>query len=683
MRGGRVRQRETGNGRRETGKEQINVTSYSNCGIIKSMNKVDNAIKIYERELQVQERVKKIANQSLSKDELRKELIELGKEYDKLLKNAIKITRIGDAIQKKLMRTYKLEQEKLQLEQIVKERTKEIQEKNQQLEEMAELKSLFFANISHEFRTPLTLIIGPLEQMLSYARSKEEKKKLTLMLRNSQRLLGLVNQLLELAKFESGKMKLQTSRQNIIPFLKGIVASFELMASEHELDLTFHAEEAIDLYFDPGKLEEVIYNLILNAIKFTPAGGKITITAARGRDKEANFPSGSLDITVADTGLGIPANRLDHIFDRFYQVEASYESKHKGSGIGLALVKELVEFHHGEIHVSSQCGENSGTKFIVRLPLGHAHLKNDEIVDLSEIPYTGKTHSEIRELYIAEKEEKDRVYGPGNDQKAAFKEGETAPKAPGKNIILVVEDSAAVRDYIRSALEPDYLVKEAKDGREGIKKAQELIPDLIISDIIMPGVDGYELCRVLKNDVKTSHIPIIILTAKASEENIIQGLETGADDYITKPFNTRILMVRIKNLIDIRSQLQQNLRREMSLQPIKTSVSKIDREFLNDLQAAIDKNISDPDFNVDQLCKKLYMGHTTLYRKIHALSGETPTEFIRSYRLKKGAELLKRNFGPVIEVAFEVGFSSAGYFTKCFKKMFHQLPTEYQTIESE
>jgi DNA-binding response OmpR family regulator len=241
-----------------------------------------------------------------------------------------------------------------------------------------------------------------------------------------------------------------------------------------------------------------------------------------------------------------------------------------------------------------------------------------------------------------------------------------------------VEDSVNVRDYIRDALKPHYKVLEASNGREGIDTAKKIIPDLIITDIIMPEKDGYELCHVLKNDINTSHIPIIMLTVKASDENMLEGLEAGADDYITKPFNTKILCARIKNLIDIRTQLQQNMKREMTLQPVQMSVSKIDREFLKNLHAVINKNMSDPEFNVEELCRKLYMGRTTLYRKLHALSGETPADFIRSYRLKKGAELIKQKSGTVLEVSFAVGFSSSSYFAKCFKEKFHQLPSEYQ-----
>ncbi len=601
-------------------------------------------------------------------------------------------------------RSGKLEREKQKLEKVVKERTSEIAEKNQQLEtqtlqlkeqseklkEMDKIKSRFFANISHEFRTPLTLIMGPLESMLSNAgagsHDKDGQKSLNLMLRNSQRLLGLINQLLELSKFESGKVKLQASPQNIIPFLKGITASFEPVTTKNELDLTFYAQEKnITLYFDPAKLEEAIFNLLSNSVKFTPPGGKITVAAASNHTPGENFPAGSVDISVTDTGPGIPRDQLVHIFDRFYQVDNTYEHHHKGSGIGLSIAKELVELHHGKIDVHSH--EGKGTEFIIRLPLGKAHLEIHEIVESTAAAPQAprKSTVEIPVYYdIKPGTGTETVETTENDEVAAAAAGKNSdPMKPGQDIILVVEDSADVRGYIRGSLESLYTVVEARNGREGIQKAQEIIPDLIISDIMMPEADGYELCRILKSSIATSHVPIILLTARASEENILQGLETGADDYVTKPFNTRILCARIKNLIDLRRQMQLTLNREMTLQPVKISISAIDKKFIKRLQEVIRENISDPDFNIEQLCKKMEMSQPTLYRKIHALSGESPTEFIRSYRLKRGAELLKNNFGTVLEVAFEVGFSSAGYFTKCFKEKFHQLPTSYQASEAE
>jgi len=606
------------------------------------------------------------------------------------------------------LRVRQLKTRQKELTALVESRTREVENKNRQLEEQSEklkemdkIKSRFFANISHEFRTPLTLILGPLEQMIAACgeKEKETKRKLTLMLRNAQRLFRLINQLLELSKLESGKMKLQAVKTNIVSFLKGIADSFRFMAHQKELDLLFHAEtevEDIILYIDPRKMEDIMSNLLINAIKFTPPGGEITVNVKQtppkrennqkllqgvqgdgfleksppGRRRQSLFREGFVEISFSDTGPGIPAKQLDHIFDRFYQADSTYEFHEKGSGIGLALCKELVELHHGTIEARSREGE--GSAFIIRLPIGDAHISPEERGVLDEPKASTTVEGDPALEIVMEEEENGSETEPGT----MFNfESETG--VDEKNIILVVEDSADMRDYIRGALEPVYTVVDAEDGQQGIQKAQEIIPDLIISDIMMPGVDGYELCRVLKTDVQTSHIPIILLTAKASEENILQGLETGADDYITKPFNTKILGARIKNLIDIRSQLQKNINREMTLRPVKTSVSKIDREFLQELQDVIKKNLSDPEFNVEELCKKLYMGNTTLYRKIQALCGQTPTEFIRSCRLKRAAQLLESGFGSVTEVAFEVGFSSRTYFTKCFKQRFQQLPSEY------
>ena len=579
-------------------------------------------------------------------------------------------------------RSWKLVQERQKLEQIIKERTEKINDQKQQLQEQAEklkemdqVKSRFFANISHEFRTPLTLIMGPLEQILPACREEKQKKQLKMMLRNSRRLLALINQLLELSKFDSGKVKLQASRQNIIPFLKGMVGSFEIAAAENDLELTLQTEEEeIELYMDPEKLETVMVNLLGNAVKFTPAGGKITVTVKKNPGLGENFPAGWLEIRVCDTGPGIPREQLANIFDRFYQAEAAHEHYQKGTGIGLAIAKEIVELHHGAINVISTKGQ--GTDFIIELPLGDQHLKPDEIIDLTgeAVSPQGPGKIPAPAVAIAEKEEEE----PEEEM-----EQETTLEKAAKDIILVVEDSVDMRNYIKNSLEPLYQVVEAIDGRHGIEKASQIIPDLIISDIMMPEIDGYELCRVLKNNRDTSHIPIILLTAKAAEENIIEGLETGADDYITKPFNTKILYARIKNLIDLRRHFQETLHREMTLKPVQKTVSQMDKEFVRDLQEVINKNISDPEFNVEDLCKRLYMGRTTLYRKILALTGEPPTEFIRSYRLKRGAELLKKGMGSVLEVAFEVGFSSANYFSKCFKKKFHQLPSSFQTSEAK
>jgi DNA-binding response OmpR family regulator len=518
--------------------------------------------------------------------------------------------------------------------------------------------------------------MGPLEQMLSgpLEKEREQKKKMRLMLRNSRRLLSLINQLLALSKFDSGTIKLQAARQNIVPFLRGILHSFDSLAVQDEIELIFQTEaEDILLFYDPEKLEEVISNLLSNAVKFTPAGGRITLVVKVNKALQGTGEQDFLEVSVSDTGPGIPREKLAHIFDRFYQADSTYEHHRQGTGIGLAIAREIIELHHGIITAHSPGVEGAGTRFVIQLPLGDAHLKPGEIVE--SLP--GPKKLEVPPPGVKEDEEEE--FEPAVKEEEIIKE----PAAHEKDIILVVEDNADVREYIRGALEPGYTVKEAMDGEEGLRQAREIVPDLIICDIMMPGMDGYELCRTLKTEIATSHIPIILLTAKAAEENIIQGLETGADDYITKPFNTKMLLARIRNLIELRRHWQQTWTREMTLQPTGIAVSEVDKKFIIELKQVMEKNIPDTEFNVDQLCRKLYMSHATLYRKIHALTGEAPSDFIRSYRLKRGAKLLKSGVGTVLEVALEVGFSSANYFTKCFKKKFHQLPTEYQAIESE
>jgi signal transduction histidine kinase/DNA-binding response OmpR family regulator len=565
-------------------------------------------------------------------------------------------------------RSSKLMQEKQRLESVVAERTREINRKNEQLLEMAKIKSNFFANISHEFRTPLTLILGPLEQMIETAADTGQQQKLKIMRRNAQRLLNLINQLLELSKFDSGTITLKASPQNMVSFLKGLTASFELLTGRKDQALTFRStSEEILVYIDVPRMEEVLCNLLINAVKFTPAGGAITVSVDRQPFESPGFPHGYAELEISDTGPGIPSGQLEKIFDRFYYSENIYEHNQKGAGIGLSIARELVELHHGTITVESREGQNSGSRFTVRIPLGKDHLKPHELVvgDLSsdESDYSCQTPS-VRML----EEEIDT-----GDEECV-----PDPFTGEKEIILVVEDSPDVCQYIRSALEPQYKVIEAGDGQEGIETALRVIPDLVVSDIMMPRADGHQLCKTLKQDRSTSHIPIILLTAKASEENILEGLETGADDYITKPFSTRILCARIKNLIELRRQMQQNHRREMTLSPVKTKVSSLDREFFKDLQRVIESNLSDPDFNVEQLANKLYMGRSTVYRKIEALCGENPTDYIRSYRLKRAAQLLQDGAASVTEVAFDVGFNSRTYFTRCFKEMFQRLPSEFR-----
>lgn len=581
-------------------------------------------------------------------------------------------------------RSFKLEKDKKRLESVVNERTREINQKNRQLlnqaeklKEMDNVKSRFFANISHEFRTPLTLIQGPLEQMYSESGDRDKRKRISSMLRSSRRLLNLINQLLDLSRLDSGKEKLLAANLDIVSFLKGVTAAFETMAEQKKLNLTFFSEEdEIALYFDSQKMERVMSNLLINAVKFTPPHGNVTVSIYKRLQEQepAGEPHNFVYISVKDSGAGIPLDQIDSIFDRFFQVERTEAAIRQGTGIGLALVKEYVELHHGNIDLHTL--EGKGTEFVLRFPTGHDHLEPGEITGSPTIvPVSALTISEVEADFDWDVNHEDTGANGTRDEAGEQGTGE-------KPVILVVEDNTEMRRYICDPLQAEYSVVEAVDGNDGIKRANDIIPDLIVSDIMMPGTDGYQLCRGLKKDIRTSHIPIILLTAKASEESIVQGLETGADDYITKPFNTQILLTRIKNLIDMRRQLQLKIQKQMLLQPDEITVSSMDREFIDDLKAAIDANISDSDFRVEALSDKMFMVRTTLYRKINALTGQSPQIFLRSYRLQKAAQYLKQQAGTVSQVASRVGFDNFSYFSKCFKEEFKMEPSLFMSRES-
>ena len=578
-------------------------------------------------------------------------------------------------------RSRKIVREKERLEQVVEERTVEIREKNVQLQyqseklkEMDEIKSRFFANISHEFRTPLTLIMSPLEQMLARKPDAFHKRSYQVMHRNAQQLLTFINRLLELARIDSGRMNLQAVYADIVMFLKQIVIAFEEMAAYKKISLkAVYPVETLFMYFDHEKMEEVMYNLLSNAVKFTPVGGTITLSLS----VESTFVS----LSVKDTGIGIPVEQMPYVFDRFFHARQADSASHRGTGIGLSLTKELVLLHHGEIHVESE--EHKGTEFIIRLPLGKDHLAASEV---AAIPVSGECrnrfdwYSHIPEQIVGEEEESlsEEQKIPGSiDEEGKENDEELREKIS----ILVVEDHEDMRGHIRQMLEPVYQVYEAVDGEAGMEKAKETMPDLIISDIMMPKMDGYELCRVLKKEIRTSHIPVILLTARASEGSVLRGYETKADDYITKPFNEKMLKVRIRNLVDLRRQMQLKIQRERMLLPSEIAVSNQDDLLLKEFKAVIDKNLSDEDFNIDVICEKLFISRSTLFRKIQVLTGETPNQFILSYRLERGARMLRENFGNVTEVAMAVGFSTPQYFAKCFRDRFHCTPRAYRESE--
>ncbi len=563
-------------------------------------------------------------------------------------------------------RINKLEKEKENLERIVDEKTKEVKEQSEKLKELDKIKSRFFANISHEFRTPLTLIIGPAEQMLTEEKSKEKKNKFSLMLRNSKKLLGLINQLLDLSKLESGKIKLRARKINLNRLVKEVVSLFYSLAAQKKIDLKFYSkEEEINLYCDTDKIEKIVVNLISNALKFTKKNGEINVTVLKEEKQSREYPSGYAQLVVEDTGIGISGGNLKNIFDPFYQVDPSIKREYEGTGIGLALAKEYIELHKGTINTTSVIGK--GTKFEIKLSLGKEHLQSADIIE-NEEAYQAVV-SDISLLKTEFELEEDHSFTDNYEQ---TEEGDD------RFSILVVEDNKDVRSYIREHLDNDYKIIEAEDGKRGLIKANEIIPDLIISDVMMPEMDGFEFCKEIKTDINTSHIPVILLTAKSGDENIIHGLDTGADDYITKPFNVQILLTRVKNLIELRQQLHKKFQREAILQPSEFKVTSMDDRFLMKFHKLVEKNYTEPDLNIENFIENFNMSRASLFRKIKALTGDTPNNYLRSYRLKRAAQLIKQKGGNVTEIAFAVGFSSSAYFTKCFKEKFNQLPTEYQ-----
>jgi signal transduction histidine kinase/ligand-binding sensor domain-containing protein/AraC-like DNA-binding protein len=525
--------------------------------------------------------------------------------------------------------------------------------------EVDKLRSRFFTNISHEFRTPLTLILGPLHKWKEREpETVELRKDLAMVERNARRLLRLINQLLDLSKLEAGAITLRACRTNIVPLVRGLAYSFETSAGSRRIGLeVVTPEDEIEVHCDRDMVEKILTNLIANAFKFTPEGGKVTVTVNTFRYLNSTPHCG---IVVADTGIGIPPEQLTRIFDRFFQVDASHPREHEGSGVGLALVKELVELHHGTIDVTSEVGR--GTEFIVRLPLGRAHLKDEEIVEAPAIAGPSKHPGSA----IIEETENG----------GSVPVEELLPAGHQRPIILVIEDNTDVREYVKGFLVSAYHVLEARDGAEGVEKALEAIPDLVISDIMMPAMDGYEVCKRLKLNERTSHIPVILLTAKAASNDRIEGLETGADDYLVKPFDPKELLVRVKNLIALRRKLRDRFSAGQVLKPGEITVNSIDDTFLQKVKAIAESHLSEEGFGVEDLSRAVGMSRSQIHRKLTALTGLATGDFIRYLRLHRAMDLLQQNAATISEIAYSVGFSTPAHFSKCFHQQFGRTPSE-------
>jgi signal transduction histidine kinase/ligand-binding sensor domain-containing protein/AraC-like DNA-binding protein len=527
------------------------------------------------------------------------------------------------------------------------------------LRKLDHLKSQFFANISHEFRTPLTLILGQVESVMSSAIDTKEKGKLHVANRNARRLLTLINQLLDLSKLEAGKMELNAGQHNIVSFLKSLFYSFESFAETQKITLQIESEmENIPVVFDPDKMEKVFSNLISNALKFTSAGGEVNVIVKINEDSQVK-------VTIKDSGIGIPADRLPYIFNRFYQVDNSLTKEREGTGIGLALAKELIELHKGTIIVRSN--EGKGTEFIITLP--SLLLASPKIGEETEKPELKTFDSLSQDITSA-------TPAPSLSEELV----PISIREVGDGLlILIVEDNPDVCAYIREQIENDYRIIEACNGEEGIRFARNEIPDLIITDVMMPKMDGYQFSKAIRKDEKTSHIPIIMLTAKAGLDDKIEGLETGIDAYLTKPFSAKELKVRVKNLILQREQLRKRFSTLTIIKPSEVTAVSIDKVFLEKTINLIEKHFENEKFGVEALANGMNMSVSQLNRKLNALISQPPGKLIQSLRLQRAADLLKQNAGNVAEICYKVGFNDQAYFSRAFKKQFGCSPSEYRT----
>ena len=520
----------------------------------------------------------------------------------------------------------------------------------EKVQELSQMKLRFFTNISHEFRTPLTLIIGPLEKLIRQGtHDKKTKDSFSIMYRNSLILLRLINQLIDFRKFEQGKMKLRASNGNVVSFLNEVFLSFNELAANKRITYTFWSRRNdIEIWFDDDKLERIMYNLLSNAFKFTPENGQIDVLV--------DETESDVIVKVIDSGVGIPKEMQSHIFERFYQAERIKNRKVGSTGIGLSFIKGLVEMHKGDITFISE--EDKGTTFTVTLKKGIEHLSEEQIREVTrEADSIKRNFSFLEPVKITEE-----------DEEVEDKE---------KQLVLLVEDNFELRRFIKDSLKNTYKIAFAENGKEGLEKTIELNPDIVVSDIMMPVMNGFKLCEALKSDEQISHIPVILLTAKSSSENRIKGYNVGADGYISKPFSLEVLEARIQNLIESREQLRGKLRKTITVEPSEVTSTSMDEKFLQRVLRIIEENISDPHFSVKQLCTEYGMSQTVFNKKMKSLAGQTPKAFIRSMRIKRAAQLFAKNKYSVADVTYEVGFQDVKYFRNCFKEELGMLPTEY------
>jgi signal transduction histidine kinase/DNA-binding response OmpR family regulator len=545
----------------------------------------------------------------------------------------------------KLRNEFALEQERREVKYLIERERREAERKM----ELEQLKIKFLTNLSHELKTPLTLILNPIENLLNNEKNVEKLEIINIVNRNAKRLLNLVNQLLDLRKIEENELKLSLTEEDIVSFSKEIFDSFKYISERKHISLDF--ESSITDYntsFDKNKVERILINLLSNAIKFTNENGNVYCQIESDADR-------GIKLIIGDSGIGIPEAMQAKIFERFFQINNSTNILNQGSGIGLSIAQEFVKLHGGTITLESE--ENMGSIFTVYFP-----FVRTAIISSANNAFDVKPHKNC-------------------ENEIKQKETEQAPIK--KPVLLIVDDSEDLRAYLRESLKSAYKIIEASDGKQGWQKTLALHPEIIVSDINMPNMDGITLVKKIKNDIRTKHIPIILLTVLGEEIEQLKGLETGANDYLTKPFSLKLLNIKINNLLSLNHILKHTYSKQINLDVAEIEVVSEDEKFLLKIGRYIEEHITDPELSIEELSQKMYMSRGTLYSKILSLTGETPVEYVRSLKLKKAVALLEKSDMKISQIGYEVGFSNPNYFARAFKAKYGISPTEYINLKRE
>lgn len=544
--------------------------------------------------------------------------------------------------------------------------------KREHAEQLNEAKLQFFINISHEIRTPMTLIINPLEKLLAEKKGGEVQKTYLMIYRNAQRILRLINQLMDIRKLDKGQMFMKFRETDMVGFIDDVMLTFDYMARKKKIHFSFeHAMPQLKVWVDMNNFDKILMNIFSNAFKYTPEQGEITVSLSTGRDATRRDPLKEyFEITVTDSGIGLDREKIERIFERFYQIDNDVTKSNFGTGIGLHLSRSLVELHHGIILAENR-EDAPGSRFVIRIPLGSAHLRTDELEDVEALitPHAVLVKPEKTDLEEVFEEEE------GEEDEESKKTG----KAKNRMRILIVEDEEEILSYLKEELEGDYRIMTRKNGREAYDTILADTPDLVISDIMMPEMDGLSLCRKIKQNTNVNHVPVILLTAKSKPEDTMEGMATGADAYMVKPFNTELLKSTIANLLANRKLLKSKFsgaqQQEDKVQ--KLSMKSADEILMSKIMKVINENLSNPDLNVEMLAANVGLSRVHVHRKLKELTNLSARDFIKNIRLQQAAALLKEKKLTVSEVAYATGYTNLSHFSSSFKEVHGMSPKEY------